>query len=121
MRAIHLSIPEYGLRRLRLLPAACLLCLAGCAQIPTFDKAVEAKSVQQLGSSVSFAAPAAAWPDQDWWRTYGDPQLNTLIEEAMRESPSLAVAQARLHQAESMSQIAGAPLLPEVTGNASLR
>jgi NodT family efflux transporter outer membrane factor (OMF) lipoprotein len=120
MRANHLPMFEYGRRSLRLLPAACLLCLAGCAQIPTFDKAVEAKSVQQLGSSVSFAAPAAAWPDQDWWRTYGDPQLNTLIDEALRESPSLGVAQARLRQAEAMSQIAGAPLLPEVSGGASV-
>ena len=103
-----------------MLPAAGLLVLTGCAQIPKFDKAVEAKSVEQLGSRVSFAAPVAAWPEQDWWRTYGDAQLDALIDEALRESPSLGVAQARLRQAEAMTQFAGAPLLPEVTGNASL-
>ena len=63
---------------------------------------------------------SAAWPEQDWWRAYGDAQLDALIDEALRESPSLGVAQARLRQAEAMTQFAGAPLLPEVSGNASL-
>ena len=101
------------------LPAACLLYLAGCAQIPTFDKPVQAKPVEQLGSSVSFAAPAAAWPDDHWWKTYGDPQLDTLIEEALRDSPNLAVAQARLREAGAMTQMAGAARMPEVSANAS--
>ena len=63
--------------------------------------------------------PAAAWPDDDWWRAYGDPQLDGLIEEALRDSPNLAIAQARLRQAGAMTQMAGAPLMPEVTGNAA--
>ncbi len=102
-----------------ILPAACLLYLAGCAQIPAFDKPVQAKPVEQLGSSVSFTAPAAAWPDDHWWRAYGDPQLNALIEEALRDSPNLAVAQARLRQAGAMTQMAGAARMPEVSADAS--
>jgi NodT family efflux transporter outer membrane factor (OMF) lipoprotein len=101
------------------LPAAYLLCLAGCAQIPVLDKAVEAKPIEQLGSSASFSAPTAAWPDDHWWRTYGDPQLDALIEEALRDSPNLAVAQARLRQAGAMTQMAGAARMPEVSANAS--
>src|SRR5450631_3548623 len=120
MQTINSALSTFGRRRRWMLPAACLLCLAGCAQIPTLDKAVEAKQVEQLGSSVSFAAPAAAWPNQDWWRTYGDSQLDALINEALHESPNLAVAQARLRQAGAMTQIAGAPLLPEVAASASL-
>ena len=101
------------------LPAACLLYLAGCAQIPTFDKPVQVKPVEQLGSSVSFTAQAAAWPDDHWWRNYGDPQLDALIEEALRDSPNLAVAQARLRQAGAMTQVAGAARMPEVSAEAS--
>ena len=101
------------------LPAACLLYLAGCAQIPTFDKPVQVKPVEQLGSSVSFTARAAAWPDDHWWRNYGDPQLDALIEEALRDSPNLAVAQARLRQAGAMTQVAGAARMPEVSAEAS--
>lgn len=120
MQAIKSAFTDLHRYRRWILPAACLLSLAGCAQIPALDKALEAKPVEQLGTSVSFAAPAAAWPDRDWWRAYGDAQLDALIDEALREAPSLAVAQARLRQVEAMTQIAGAPLLPEVTGNASL-
>jgi NodT family efflux transporter outer membrane factor (OMF) lipoprotein len=96
------------------------MCFSGCAQIPALDKSVEAKPVEQLGSSVSFAAPSAAWPDDGWWRAYGDAQLTTLVEEALRDSPNLAVAQARLRQVAAMTQVAGAPLMPEVTGNAAI-
>lgn len=102
-----------------ILPAACLMCFAGCAQIPALDKSVEAKPVEQLRSNASFTAPAAAWPANGWWRTYGDPQLDALIEEALRGSPNLAVAQARLRQAGAMTQTAGAPLMPEVIGTAA--
>ena len=110
----------HGWRHRWLLPAACLVCLAGCAQIPALDKSLEAKSVEQLRSSASFTAPAAAWPADGWWRTYGDPQLDGLIDEALRESPNLAIAQARLHQAAAVTQAAGGALMPEVTGNAAL-
>jgi NodT family efflux transporter outer membrane factor (OMF) lipoprotein len=103
-----------------MLPAACLVGLAGCAQIPALDKSLEVKPIEQLRSSASFNAPAAAWPADDWWHTYGDPQLDGLINEALRESPNLAIAQARLRQSSAMTQAAGATRLPEVTGGASI-
>jgi NodT family efflux transporter outer membrane factor (OMF) lipoprotein len=107
-------------RRLRLwaVPIACLLG-AGCAQIPKLDNPPAIRTVQELHSDQSFTAPQAAWPSNDWWRAYSDPQLNALIEDALRDSPNLAVAEARLRQAGAMTQIAGAPLMPEVTGNAA--
>lgn len=120
MQSIPFVLSDHGRRHRWILPAACLMCFAGCAQIPALDKSVEAKSVEQLGSSASFVAPAAAWPADGWWRSYGDPQLDGLIDEALRESPNLAIAQARLRQAGAMTQAAGAPLMPEVTGNAAL-
>ena len=120
MQKINSAFSTLGRRRRWMLPAVCLLCLAGCAQIPTLDKALEKKPIEQLGSKVSFAAPAAAWPTDNWWQTYGDSQLDALIAEAVHESPGLAVAQARLRQAGAMTQISGAPLLPEVVGSASV-
>lgn len=78
------------------------------------------KSVNELASSESFPAPAAAWPADGWWNNYGDAQLAGIIDEALRDSPTLAVAQARLWQAGAMTQVAGASRLPEVSGNANL-
>ena len=93
---------------------------AGCAQLPRLNPSPALKSVEQLGSSKSFAVPATAWPGDRWWRAYGDPQLDALIEEALRDSPDLVLAQARLHAAAAAVQGAGATRMPEVTGNALL-
>jgi NodT family efflux transporter outer membrane factor (OMF) lipoprotein len=35
---------------------------------------------------------AGAWPRQEWWTAFGDPQLDQLIREGLRDSPSLQVA-----------------------------
>ena len=40
----------------------------------------------------------------DWWKALNDPQLDALMEEALRDSPSLAQALARVRLAESRSQ-----------------
>jgi NodT family efflux transporter outer membrane factor (OMF) lipoprotein len=78
------------------------------------------KGVEQLASSNSFAAAPMAWPADGWWRAYADPQLDALIEEALRDSPDLELARARLHGAAAAVQGAGATRIPEVTGSALL-
>jgi NodT family efflux transporter outer membrane factor (OMF) lipoprotein len=87
---------------------------SGCAQIPLLSKPEAFKTSDQLASREVFDAPLAAWPENDWWHSYGDAQLDQLIEEALRDSPNLGIARARLAQAEAMSQIAGGALKPEV-------
>jgi len=98
---------------------ACLITAVGCAQLPSLGEPHVVKPVEQLESARSFSAPVAAWPGDHWWQTYRDPQLNVLIDEALRDSPDLAQAQARLRQAGATVQGAGAALMPEVSGNAS--
>jgi len=71
---------------------------------------------QRLG----LAQQDVAWPDAQWWRRYGDPQLDQLVEEALAGNPTLAAAQARLAQANSAVARARAPLLPRVDANYSL-
>src|ERR1700732_2497030 len=53
-----------------------------------------------------------AWPEDDWWRAYGDPQLDALMGEALAGSPSLQVAQARLRSAQAEATRASGPRLP---------
>ncbi|HVN45254.1 MAG TPA: efflux transporter outer membrane subunit [Steroidobacteraceae bacterium] len=103
----------------RLLLAGSLMVAAGCAPQPRLDSPPTLRKVEQLSSSDSFALPAAGWPGDGWWRVYGDPQLDALIDEALRGSPELDLAQARLHAAMAAVQGAHAARLPEVTGTAS--
>ena len=83
-------------RLVRALIAASLVASGGCAQLPRMHPSPGVKEVTQLGSAQSFSAPEAAWPGDGWWHVYEDPQLDALIEEALRESPDLELAQARL-------------------------
>lgn len=102
------------------LMAAVLVALNGCALIPDLGPAPALKPVDQLESAKSLAAPAVSWPGDLWWEAYGDRQLNALIVEALRDSPNLEQAMARMRQAGAAVQGAGAALMPEVTGNAVL-
>lgn len=59
-----------------------------------------------------------AWPEDDWWRAYGDPQLDALMGDALAGSPSLQVAQARLRSAQAEATRASGPRLPTAAVNA---
>ncbi len=59
-----------------------------------------------------------AWPEDNWWHAYGDPQLDALMSDALAGSPSLQVAQARLREAQAAATRSSAPRLPSTTVNA---
>jgi len=103
----------------KLLLAASFLGSLGCAPLPRMDSPPALKEVEQLSSSNSFSAPTTAWPGDGWWRAYGDAQLDALVGEALRDSPDLELAQARVHAAMAAVRGAHATLLPEVTGTAA--
>jgi NodT family efflux transporter outer membrane factor (OMF) lipoprotein len=119
MNATRFPLPIGHRRILKVLVVASFATVGGCAHLPDLGPAPALKRIEQLGSARSLSAPVTAWPGDHWWRAYDDPQLNELIDEALRDSPNLAIAQARLRQAGAAVQGAGAALKPEVTGNAS--
>jgi NodT family efflux transporter outer membrane factor (OMF) lipoprotein len=95
------------------------LGLGGCAQFPSLSEIGRFKPASDYQTSSSLSGTVSAWPAERWWQAYGDQQLDALIDEALRDSPDMAAASARLHRAEAYGQIAGAALLPQVSGNAS--
>ena len=103
-----------------LLAGSALFALAACAAIPDLGLAPEPKPASDYAAGQSFAAPAVEWPSDDWWKTYGDKQLDQLITEALAASPDLAQAQARVRQAEGYAQEAGATLGPHLDAVASV-
>ncbi len=56
----------------------------------------------------------AALPSVIWWRGFRSQQLTGLIEEALTSNLDIAAAVARIVQADALSRIAGAPLIPAI-------
>ncbi|WP_456269341.1 efflux transporter outer membrane subunit [Kushneria sp. AK178] len=58
------------------------------------------------------------WPDARWWHAFDDPQLNELIERAMREAPSLDSARARFEAASRQLEGRQADTRAQLEGSA---
>ena len=102
-----------SLRRCAALAAAFLV--AGCAStggLAPRAKPNDAASLEAGRSLDGAPLSPAAWPEADWWRRFGDPQLNALVGEALADSPSIGIARARLDRAAALAVVAGAPLSP---------
>ncbi len=96
----------------RLATLAAALLLAGCANL----SGIEPQAQVRAPASLQLDAAEAAVPTQ-WWRGFGDAQLDQLVERALADNPNLRVAQARLARAQAVSEVAGAALLPQVNGS----
>lgn len=73
-----------------------------------------------LGDQTAFDGPVTDWPAIDWWTAYGDPQLDALIAEGLRGSPTIAAAEARLRKAGAVLGSADAAQSPSLTANGAV-
>jgi multidrug efflux system outer membrane protein len=81
--------------------ALAALALGGCAHVPA-DTLVQAQpdfAHAQHAASIQLARDA--WPDARWWTAYHDDQLDALIKRALKDSPTLASAAARIGSARA--------------------
>ena len=90
--------------------------LAGCDvghdyQRPSLDLPPAYRATPETAASV--------WPSTDWWKGFHSPDLDTLIDAARAQNFDIAAAMARVRQADAQVRIAGAPLLPDLSANAS--
>ncbi len=97
------------MRLMRTVPAAVLL-LAGCT-IPSAKPSVTPMAASDLGLG-SVVAPEI---DARWWRAFGDPQLDRLVDDATANSPTLAAALARVRQADAVLSSRRAEDGPDIT------
>ena len=99
------------------------LAVGGCAQLPQSEHILSMKTAADFPVANAFAATTSAdgiWPDERWWQTYQDEQLNALIDEALRDAPDINVAAARVARAEAFTQVKNAATQPQVSANASI-
>ncbi|WP_161539924.1 TolC family protein [Glaciimonas sp. PCH181] len=104
-----------------------LMLLNGCASFSGIDPQARLSDGHTidgriLNSSATMDATQinAQWPTVTWWQAYRDPQLNQLVAQAIADSPSIKIAQARIRQASAMAGIAEAGTLPKIGAEASL-
>lgn len=98
--------------RLRILPLLVAALLGGCALGPDYER--PALDVPGAYRTLAPAGADRSFADLHWKSVYTDPALQALIEEALRASPDLLVAIARVREAEAVAGVARAGLLPNV-------
>jgi NodT family efflux transporter outer membrane factor (OMF) lipoprotein len=103
----------------RLAALAASLVLAGCASFSGIQPQATLRSPESVGLDASRTGPAFRAAD-DWWRAFGDDQLDALMTQALQGNPSLQIAQARLARAQAVSEAARANTLPQVNGSANV-
>jgi outer membrane protein TolC len=87
--------------------------LAGCASTKGIEPQAKLRTPARPPAPRSQRArPVSA----QWWREFGDAQLDALVDEALRGNPNLGVAQARLRRAQGRAEVARAATRPQVNG-----
>ena len=100
-----------NLRALTMLAAV----LAGCTVGPDYHPPDTAMPTRFDG-----AAQAGNADVTQWWRSFGDPELVRLIEQAMRDNPDVQTAASRVREARLDEIVAGADAWPTVQANAQV-
>ncbi|MFM0129151.1 efflux transporter outer membrane subunit [Paraburkholderia sediminicola] len=106
--------PPCRRRRTAAIVAAWAGLLAGCTVGPDYvspKPAMPASFTEHTGPAAS-AAQASPTSNDAWWQSFGDVTLNSLIADALRSAPDLAVAEARIREARALRGIAGADQYP---------
>jgi len=98
----------------RAVTLAATLLTGACAAVPNLGPKPMPHVASDYASSASLAPSESAWPADGWWIRYGDPQLNSMMDEALAGSPDLEAAAARMRAAEGFAQRAGAALKPTI-------
>jgi NodT family efflux transporter outer membrane factor (OMF) lipoprotein len=97
--------------------SAAVLVLAGCAtpgeQAPPQARATAA----QVGLEADRQTTTV---DAQWWRQFGDAQLETLVDKALAGAPSMAAAGSRVAKAQSVLSAARGAADPQVGFSASV-
>ena len=101
---------------------AALALVAGCASMDGVAPSASPRNANALATQRTLhdvQVADSAWPARDWWKALQDPQLDALIDEALRDSPTLGIAAARTRKAMAAADTAAASLSPRIDGSGS--
>jgi len=96
--------------------------LAGCASTAGLAPSSSPRDADALAARHTLQdaqVAAKAWPARDWWKLLNDSQLDALMDEALRGSPTLNIAAARTRKALAAADASATALSPRIDGSAS--
>lgn len=87
------------------LSAIALATLAACANYSGIESTAKPMDASTLGLKNLDASKdeERTVTDSDWWKAFGDAQLDALVQATLKNSPNLKVTQARLLRAQAAS------------------
>ena len=100
-----------------LVATAASALLAACAGLP--GKPQPPKLNKEVPMAGVNTPTNGKWPDAQWWKRYNDPQLDALIDLALKGSPTLAAAQTRFDSAVQTVRAASAAAGVRADANAT--
>jgi NodT family efflux transporter outer membrane factor (OMF) lipoprotein len=103
--------------------AALAICVAGCAVGPNYHAPKTVAPAEFVAApSTTSAAPAATQAAVDltqWWHSLGDPELDSLIDRAIRANPDIEVALTRLQEVRMREAVLVGNVLPMAAASAA--
>jgi NodT family efflux transporter outer membrane factor (OMF) lipoprotein len=93
-----------------------VLCACGPRNVQPSSQLLDSTTLD-VGSQLKATESSTSWPTVDWWLSWNDTQLNTLLQQAIADQPNLKAAQARLAVANAEAQVAHAGLLPQAAAS----
>jgi NodT family efflux transporter outer membrane factor (OMF) lipoprotein len=110
-----------GVRAIRAgLSAILVAVLSACANYAGIHSDQQMAQPQQFNTTQSLPSESGHWPAADWADQFGDAQLKALLEEALKGSPTIAQARARIAGAQAYAETAKASTMPRVDADYSL-
>src|SRR6266542_4024903 len=104
----------------RWLIVAAALATASCSVGPNYVRpAAPAPASYKEAEGWKRAQPQDHVPRGGWWRSFGDPRLDTPEAQIVIDNQTIKAAEARVREARALTQQAQAAFFPIVTGNAS--
>ncbi|WP_431825440.1 MdtP family multidrug efflux transporter outer membrane subunit [Burkholderia sp. F1] len=96
------SLIRFSSSSLRRVAVAVLLCgLSACALIRHDTRPASALDPERIRLADDIHLANDGWPSARWWTRYADPQLDALVERALGDSPTMAIARTRVSQAKA--------------------
>lgn len=102
------------------LTAMAAAVLAGCAAFGNSHSTQTMADPAAMATSQTLPGEHGQWPTQDWVDQFKDPQLSALVDEAVKDNPSLQAAFARVEASRAMAEATRSALYPHLEFEGSL-